>query len=67
MIKTLALLFTVASLAACSSMYGSGYGAAPNSGATQNSTDANHAHNPAAVSPGGGSAGAGGAASGGTH
>ena len=68
MIKTLAILFTLASLAACSSMYGQGYGAAPNSGATQNSTDANHSHNPAAVSPGGGSAGgAGGSAAGGSR
>jgi hypothetical protein len=68
MTKTLAILFTLASLAACSSMYGNGYGTAPNSGATKNSTDANHSNNPAAVSPGGGSSGgASGSASGGTR
>ena len=57
MIKTLAILLTLASLGACSSMYGSGYGSTPTSGATKNSTDANHSGNPAAVSPGGGSSG----------
>jgi hypothetical protein len=56
MTKTLAILFTLASLAACSSMYGNG-STQPNSGATQNSTDANHSRNPAAVSPGGGASG----------
>lgn len=58
MTKTLAILFTLASLAACSSMYGNG-NTAPNAGATKNSTDANHSSNPAAVSPGGGSSSGG--------
>ena len=63
MIKTLAILLTLASLGACSSMYGSN--TAPNSGATKNSLESNKAGNPAAVSPGGSGAGASGSGSGG--
>ena len=51
MIKLIAVTFVVASLAACSSM---GYRSSSmgNAAETKNSTDANKAQNPAAVSPG---------------
>jgi hypothetical protein len=61
MIKTLAILLTVASLGACSSMYGSK--TAPNSGETKNSLESNKAGNGAAVSPGGSGPGASGSGS----
>lgn len=59
MIKTLALVLTLASLGACSSMYGNA-GTSPNSGDTKNSLSSNKSNNPAAVSPGGSGAGASG-------
>ena len=65
MIKTLALLITVASLGACSSMYRND-ATAPNSGSTQNSLSSNKSNTPAAVSPGGSGAGASGSGSGGS-
>lgn len=53
MTKILAISLAAFALSACSSMYGTpSGGVAPNSGATQNSTDSNKAGNPAAVSPG---------------
>jgi uncharacterized lipoprotein len=55
MFKLIAVSCFIASLAACSSMSGR---SAPmgNAAETKNSTDANKANNPAAVSPGTGSA-----------
>ncbi|MCE3273146.1 MAG: hypothetical protein K0S57_3543 [Ramlibacter sp.] len=50
MIKLIAVSFVVASLAACSSM--SPRSSMGNAAETKNSTDANKAQNPAAVSPG---------------
>ena len=50
MFKVIAVSFFIASLAACSSM--SGRTTMGNAAETKNSTDANKAQNPAAVSPG---------------
>lgn len=59
--KLLGVLFCAAALAACSNMSGtrSMGNSSPNAGETKNSTDANKARNPAAVSPGGSSPGTG--------